>query len=233
MAQRTPRRDSLPLMRRLNLFPGDSPVRRVLALGAHADDIEIGCGATLLALTRAQPGIEVTWVVFGARGERDTEARRSAEAFLSAAGTANVTAHGFRDGFFPHAGVELKDLFEELKLASDPDVIFTHGRHDLHQDHRVICELTWNTWRHHLIFEYEIPKYDGDIGSPNVFVSVSNELATEKARLIWDAFPSQRSKHWFDNELFLAFMRIRGMEAASESGYAEAFTCRKLSLLVE
>jgi LmbE family N-acetylglucosaminyl deacetylase len=219
-------------MFRIDLAHGAAPVRRVLALGAHADDIEIGCGATLLALTRAHAGTEVTWVVFGATGEREIEARQSAETFLANAGARDVSVHGFRDGYFPYIGTGLKDVFEELKAQIDPDVILTHARHDLHQDHRIVCELTWNTWRDHLILEYEIPKYDGDLGSPNVFVPVSKELASEKARLVTDAFPSQSGKHWFQEELFLALMRIRGMESASPTGYAEGFTCRKLSLLV-
>jgi LmbE family N-acetylglucosaminyl deacetylase len=219
-------------MLRFPLSSGDPPVRRVLALGAHADDIEIGCGAALLALTRANPAVEVTWVVFAASGERADEARRSAETFLASAASADVVVHGFRDGYLPHAGAEVKDLFEELKSRVEPDLVFTHTRHDLHQDHRAVCELTWNTWRRHLVLEYEIPKYDGDFGAPNVFVPVSRELAVEKARTVVDAFPSQQVKHWFDEELLLGVMRLRGMEAASESGYAEAFTCRKLSLLL-
>ena len=219
-------------MLQLPLSSGDQPVRRVLALGAHADDIEIGCGAALLALSRANSGVEVTWVVFAASGERADEARRSAETFLASAGNADVVVHGFRDGYLPHVGAELKDVFEELKSRVEPDLVFTHTRHDLHQDHRAVCELTWNTWRRHLVLEYEIPKYDGDFGAPNVFVPVSRELAVEKARTVVEAFPSQQVKHWFDEELLLGVMRLRGMEAASESGYAEAFTCRKLSLLL-
>lgn len=206
---------------------------RVLALGSHADDIEIGCGASLLALSRAHPEVEVSWVVLGAQGEREREARASAEAFLGAASRSEVVVHGFRDGFFPYIGGEVKDVFEELKSRLDPDLILTHARHDLHQDHRLVCELTWNTWRDHLILEYEIPKYDGDLGTPNVFVPVSEEIAREKARLVLQAFESQREKHWFDEQLFLGLMRVRGMEGRSPSGYAEAFTCRKLSLLIE
>jgi LmbE family N-acetylglucosaminyl deacetylase len=127
----------------------------------------------------------------------------------------------------------VKDVFEVLKSRLDPDVILTHARHDLHQDHRLVCELTWNTWRDHLILEYEIPKYDGDLGTPNVFVPVSEEIAQEKVKLVLDAFKSQTEKHWFDEELFLGLMRVRGMEGRAPSGYAEAFTCRKLSLRVE
>jgi LmbE family N-acetylglucosaminyl deacetylase len=208
-------------------------LRSVLALGSHSDDIEIGCGATLLALTRARPEIEVTWVVLGAEGKREREARASAEAFMGAATRSEVVVHGFRDGFFPYIGGELKDVFEELKSRLDPDLILTHARRDLHQDHRLVCELTWNTWRNHLILEYEIPKYDGDLGTPNVFVPVSEEIAREKVRLVLDSFESQTEKHWFDEQLFLGLMRVRGMEGRSASGYAEAFTCRKLSLRIE
>ena len=192
-----------------------------------------GCGATLLALTRARPEVEVTWVVLGAEGAREHEARASAKAFTTAASRSEIVVHGFRDGFFPYVGGEIKDVFEELKARLDPDLILTHARHDLHQDHRLVCELTWNTWRNHLILEYEIPKYDGDLGTPNVFAPVSEEVAREKVRLVLEAFESQTAKHWFDEELFLGLMRVRGMEGRSPSGYAEAFTCRKLSLLVE
>jgi LmbE family N-acetylglucosaminyl deacetylase len=218
----------------LQFLLADAPrLRRVLVLGSHSDDIEIGCGATLLALTRARPEVEVTWVVLGAEGEREREARASAEAFMGVVTRSEVVVHPFRDGFFPYMGGEVKDVFEDLKGRLDPDLILTHARHDLHQDHRLVCELTWNTWRDHLILEYEIPKYDGDLGTPNVFVPVSEEIAREKAKLVVDAFASQREKHWFDDQLFLGLMRVRGMEGRSPSGYAEAFTCRKVSLLIE
>jgi len=216
-------------MLQVRLLDGDAPVRRVLTLGAHADDIEIGCGATLLVLTRSH-ALDVTWVVLSAHGDRDAEARASAEAFLANAAASSIECHGFRDGYFPYVGGEVKDLFEELKARIEPDLIFTHTRHDLHQDHRLVCELTWNTWRDHLILEYEIPKYDGDLGAPNLFVPVSRELALEKTRLLATAFESQRGKSWFDDDLFLGLMRVRGMEARSPSGYAEAFHCRKVSL---
>jgi LmbE family N-acetylglucosaminyl deacetylase len=205
-------------------------LRRVLVLGSHADDIEIGCGATLLALTRSQPAVEVTWVVLGAEGVRESEASASAEAFLADAASAHVLVHGFRDGFFPYVGGEVKDAFEELKARVVPDIVFTHTRHDLHQDHRLVCELTWNTWRDQLILEYEIPKYDGDLGIPNVYVPVEEDLAREKTALLLRLFGSQTEKHWFDEELFVGLMRLRGMEGRSPSGYAEAFTCRKLAL---
>ena len=185
----------------------------------------------MLALTRARPNIEVTWVVLGAQDVRAEEARASAETFLECAGETTIVVRGFRDGFFPYTGAEIKDVFEELKASFDPDIILTHTRHDLHQDHRLVCELTWNTWRDHLILEYEIPKYDGDLGSPNVFVPITEELAREKASQIVRLFGSQTEKHWFDEELFLGLMRIRGMEGRSPSGYAEAFVGRKLPLV--
>jgi LmbE family N-acetylglucosaminyl deacetylase len=214
------------------LVGGATPVDRVLALGAHADDIEIGCGGTLLALTRARPEVAVTWVVLGAEGEREREARASAEAFLASVPHSEVFVHPFQNSYFPYVGGQLKDIFEELKELYEPDLILTHTRHDLHQDHRLTCELTWNTWRDHLIFEYEIPKYDGDLGNPNLFFPISEDLAREKVQLIRDAYPSQGERHWFDEQLFLGLMRVRGMEGRAPSGYAEAFTCRKLSLRV-
>lgn len=216
----------------LPLLDGESPLRRVLALGCHADDIEIGCGATLLALTRARPDLEVTWVVLGADGKREEEARWSAAGFLAEAPASEVVVYGFRDGFFPYVGDQVKDAFEVLKSRLDPQLVLTHARHDLHQDHRLVSELTWNTFRDHLILEYEVPKYDGDLGAPNVFVPVSAELAREKTERIVEAFPSQASKHWFDEDLLLGLMRLRGMEAPSPTGYAEAFTCRKISFRI-
>jgi LmbE family N-acetylglucosaminyl deacetylase len=218
-------------MRPIMLFEGAPSTLKVLALGAHSDDIEIGCGATLLALQRRRP-VDVTWVVLGAEGVREEEASASASTFLAGAASSTVVCHGFRDGYFPYDGGEVKDVFEDLKRTVDPDLIFTHTRHDLHQDHRLVCELTWNTWRDHLVLEYEIPKYDGDLGTPNFFVEISEELAREKARMLETAFASQRGKHWFDESLFLALMRLRGAETRSRSGYAEAFFGRKVALAV-
>ncbi len=203
-------------------------VERVLAIGCHADDIEIGCGGTLLALTRQRPALHVTWVVIAASGSRAEEARESANAFLTDATDTDIRVLGFRESFLPYIGGEVKEAFETLKDV-EPDLILTHTRHDLHQDHRLACELTWNTFRDHLILEYEIPKYDGDIGVPNVFVPLEDELVDAKVDLIGRHFPSQVGKHWFDKELLRALMRLRGMECATR--YAEAFTCRKLSLL--
>ena len=211
----------------LSLSGGGRPLRRVLAIGCHADDVEIGCGGTLLALTREHPALEVTWVVLGAEGDRAAEARASAEAFLASAGRAEVVVHGFRDAFMPYYGESVKEAFEELKRV-EPDLVLTHTRADLHQDHRLASELTWNTFRDHLVLEYEIPKVDGDLGAPNLFVPVSKELAQEKVDRLVASFASQRDKHWFDAEVFLGLMRIRGMECRSSSGYAEAFFARKV-----
>jgi LmbE family N-acetylglucosaminyl deacetylase len=204
------------------------PIERVLAIGCHADDIEIGCGGTLIALTRARPGLAMTWVVLAAPGERAAEARASAETFLADAAGSDVQVHEFRDGYLPYLGGEVKDVFEGLKDVQ-PDLVFTHTRHDLHQDHRLACELTSNTFRNHLILEYEIPKYDGDLGSPNVFVPLEEAVVEEKLRIVREHYASQSGKHWFDDEVFRGLMRLRGMESATR--YAEAFTCRKLTLV--
>lgn len=206
------------------------PLRRVLAIGCHADDIEIGCGGTILTLLRANHELELDWVVLSAAGERGDEARASAGAFLESAAAARVEVHEFRDGFFPYSGGEVKELFEDLKGRVDPQLVLTHTRADLHQDHRHACELTWNTFRNHLILEYEIPKVDGDLGVPNLFVPLTAEIAEMKVALLARHFPSQSGKHWFDRELFLGLMRLRGMEAIAPERLAEAFTCRKLVL---
>ena len=201
---------------------------RVLAIGSHADDIEIGCGGTLLRLAAGRE-LEVHWVVLSANEERGSEARMSAEAFLAGSARSEVSVEGFRDAFFRYGG-EVKEYFEALKARVSPDVILTHHGSDLHQDHRLVAELTWNTFRDHLILEYEIPKYDGDLGSPNVFVHLDEDTARRKAALLLDWFPSQRSKPWFTEDLFLALMRLRGMESGSPSGYAEGFYGRKVLL---
>jgi LmbE family N-acetylglucosaminyl deacetylase len=212
----------------LGLSPAEAP-RRILAIGCHADDIEIGCGGTILTWLASRPGIEVDWVVLAASGARADEARASAESFL-AAGVGRVEVHGFRDGFLPYVGAEVKELFEELKGRVEPDLILTHTRYDLHQDHRLACELTWNTFRHHLILEYEVPKVDGDIGNPNTYVPLSAATATKKVDLLEQHFKSQAGKHWFDRDTFLGLMRVRGMEALAPERYAEAFTVRKAVL---
>jgi len=211
-------------------FSPAEPVRRVLAIGCHADDIEIGCGGTLLALARANPELEVDWIVLAAEGGRAGEARASAEGFLAGAATSRVEVLGFRDGFLPYLGGDVKDAFEALKGRVDPQLVLTHAGYDLHQDHRLACELTWNTFRNHAILEYEIPKVDGDLGRPNVYVPLSMEDVEEKLALLERHFPTQAGKHWFDRETFLGLMRLRGMECVAPNHYAEAFTGRKVVL---
>ena len=205
-------------------------VQHVLCLGAHSDDIEIGCAGTVLSLIDGEPPIEVTWVVFSGEGQRGAEARASARAVLAGAKSAHVTVEGFRDGFFPSESAAIKEYFEALKQRVAPDLIFTHYRDDLHQDHRLIGELTWNTFRDHLILEYEVPKYDGDFGSPNVFVPLDTARCRQKIDLLLTHFASQRDRRWFCEELFRSVLRVRGMEANAPDGYAEAFYGRKAVL---
>jgi LmbE family N-acetylglucosaminyl deacetylase len=201
-------------------------IKNVLCLGAHSDDIEIGCGATIRKLTRELPGLAVWWVVFTADGRRQAEAKSSARAFLRNAGKSQVIIKQFRNGYFPFEGAVIKDFFETLKSRVKPDLIFTHFRDDRHQDHRLISDLTWNTFRNHQILEYEIPKYDGDFASPNLFVPLSDQLAKGKADYLCRHFPTQGDKHWFSRDTFLALMRLRGVECCAE--YAEAFYARKI-----
>jgi LmbE family N-acetylglucosaminyl deacetylase len=210
---------------------GEPPVPlTVLCLGAHADDIEVGCGGTVLEITARRPGSLFHWVVLCARGQRRKEASASAEFFLKQAGTRSLTFEDFRDGFLPYEGARVKEFFERIKGEVQPDLVLTHCRGDLHQDHRLVNELTWNTFRDHLILEYEIPKYDGDLGQPNVFVPISRASAAAKAEGIVEHFASQQGKHWFGEETFLALLRLRGIEARAPSGYAEAFYGRKIPL---
>jgi LmbE family N-acetylglucosaminyl deacetylase len=210
-------------------FDKQAPLR-LLALGAHSDDIEIGCGGTLLSLLDRYPGSVVHWVVFSASGSREDEARRSAEDFLRAAGASDVRVRTFRDGFLSLEGIAVKEYFETLKAEITPDVVFTHRLEDRHQDHRYLAELTWNTFRNHLVLEYEIPKYEGDLGHPNVFVPLEPEIVTRKIRLLMEHFGTQRSKRWFTEDLFAGLMRLRGIEAGLPVGSAEGFYVRKLLL---
>jgi LmbE family N-acetylglucosaminyl deacetylase len=217
-------------MIQLNLRRESTKPLTVLCLGAHSDDIEIGCGGTLLKLCEQYPAIVLQGVVFSAIGIRAEEARRGAILFGGTAAGDSLLLKAFSDGFMPFEGAGIKAVVEELKHAIQPDLIFTHSRRDAHQDHRLLAEATWNTFRDHLILEYEIPKYDGDIGQPNVFVHLAPELCQKKVKYILDAFQSQRSKAWFEESTFLALMRLRGMESNAPGGYAEAFYCRKLVL---
>jgi LmbE family N-acetylglucosaminyl deacetylase len=204
---------------------------QLLCLGAHSDDIEIGCGGTLLHLKQALPGLKFYWVVFSACGPRGREAEKGAELFTAGC-QKEIVLKDYRDGFLPYNGAQLKDSFEELKNLVHPDVIFVPWGGDAHQDHRLLSELTWNTFRNHLILEYEIPKYDGDMGRPNLFVPLDSPLYQTKIDFLFEAFRSQRSKQWFDRETFLGLMRIRGIESNSPSGYAEAFHVRKVALQI-
>jgi LmbE family N-acetylglucosaminyl deacetylase len=199
----------------------------VLCLGAHSDDIEIGCGGTLLHLKTAYPRVRFHWVVFSASGCRGREAAKSAELFTAGC-EKEVVLKEYRDGYLPYHGPDIKDCFEDMKGQLNPHLIFTHWQSDAHQDHRLVSELTWNTFRNHFILEYEIPKYDGDMGRPNVFVPLAKPLPEQKLNCLLEVFESQRTKPWFDRELFRGIMRVRGMESNSPSGYAEAFHCRKL-----
>ena len=214
----------------LRIGRSEAAPRRVLAIGAHPDDIEIGCAGTLLNLIEQNAVGEVRWVVLSGEGERVGEARRSAEALLDTVPRSQVVVRDFPDGFFPYEGQRIKDFFEQLKADFSPDVVFTHQRADLHQDHRLSCELTWNTFRDHLILEYEVPKYDGDMSAPNAFVALDESLRRRKIDHLMRHFGSQCSKRWFREDLFSGLLRLRGMECNSPSSYAEAFFCRKAVL---
>jgi len=198
---------------------------RVLAIGAHSDDIEIGCGGTLLRLASEVQQLDLTWVVLSAEGSRADEARAGAEAF----GATTVEVEAYEDAFFKY-GREVKEHFEGLKARVAPDLVLTHHGSDLHQDHRLVAELTWNTFRDHLILEYEIPKYDGDLGAPNVFVQLDEEVARRKLEALQRCFPSQAGKPWFTDDVFRGLLALRGMESRAPSGFAEAFYGRKLAV---
>jgi LmbE family N-acetylglucosaminyl deacetylase len=214
----------------LELIPNirDDRKYRILCLGAHCDDIEIGCGGTILKLSEQFKNLSFHWVVFSSNKMRAQEARNGAKAFLEKAQEITVEINNFRNGYFPYVGSEIKDYFEKLKHTVDPDIVFCHYRQDLHQDHRIISDLTWNTFRNHWILEYEIPKYDGDLGSPNFFVPLSEATCNRKISKIMNAHESQKDKHWFKADLFMSLLRLRGMEACSREGFAEAFYCRKI-----
>jgi LmbE family N-acetylglucosaminyl deacetylase len=205
-------------------------VRRILCLGAHSDDIEIGLGGTLLKLVQQVPDLEIWWVVFSAPGLRAEEARQSAEDFLEGVASKEVRIGSFRESYFPSEWPLIKEWYEEIKTKFNPDVVFTHYRDDRHQDHRVLSDLAWNTFRDHLVLEYEILKYDGDLGRPNVFMPLSEEICHRKVELLLKHFRTQSTKHWFTSDTFEAIHRVRGIECASPTGRAEAFYSRKMVL---
>lgn len=208
--------------------PGDR--LSVLCLGAHSDDIEIGAGGTLLSWMDRGVRLDVHWCVLSGIDERGREAKASATDFLAAAENRTIEIMNFRDGFFPEQGEQIKIWFEALKGRVNPDIILTHRQDDAHQDHRQVSRLVWNTFRDHLVLEYEIPKWDGDMARPNLYVPVSASVMQRKLDLLMAHFGSQRSKQWFDAETFLGLARLRGMECRASERYAEAFVARKLSL---
>ena len=212
----------------LSLNNEDGKDLKVLCLGSHSDGLEIGCGGTILKLIEKYRQIEICWVVFSGNELRADEARKGAQVFLKQGKDKRVIIKDFRESFFPYIGFEIKEYFEQLKQEFTPDIVFTHYRHDLHQDHRLISELTWSTFRDHLILEYEIPKYDGDFGSPNLFVPISESICRRKIQYLLDTFETQKNKHWFSEDTFSAMLRLRGMESKSPSKFAEAFYCRKM-----
>lgn len=215
-------------MLKVSFDRGEDSDFRLLCLGAHSDDIEIGCGGTVLRLLEEKPNVEVFWVVLGATGQRAIEATGSANILLAGAKRRKIIIRGFRDGFFPYIGAEIKDFFEELKREYSPDLILTHYRQDLHQDHRLVSELTWNTFRNHLILEYEIVKYDGDIGAPNYFVHLNDSTSRKKIQHLLECFGSQRDKNWFTEDSFFSILRLRGLESHAPDKYAEGYYCRKV-----
>jgi LmbE family N-acetylglucosaminyl deacetylase len=216
----------------LSLVPVAAGGLSVLCLGAHPDDIEIGAGGTVLQLAAAGRLASAAWVVLSGTPERAREGRRSAAAFLDGVADPTIAFHEFRDGYFPAAFGEIKDAFEGLKASVRPDLVLVPRTDDAHQDHRLVAQLAWNTFRDHLILEYEIPKYDGDLGAPDVFVPLDEAILERKIDLIAGAFGSQAGRTWFDPETFRGLARIRGIEAGGDVRYAEAFHARKLRLAI-
>jgi len=218
--------DGLEKMINLKSEKQSSP-KKILVLGAHCDDIEIGCGGTLLSIIKDNPNVDICWVVFSSNERRKQEATNGAHEFCTNVNKLDLRIFDFRDGFLPYHGEQVKEVFESLKKEINPDLVFTHYRHDLHQDHRLVSELTWNTFRDHLILEYEIPKWDGDLGIPNSFVHLDEDLGLKKIKILQQTYNSQQNKAWFTDDLFWSLMRIRGMESNSPSRIAEAFYSRK------
>lgn len=205
-------------------------LRHITCLGAHCDDIEIGAGGTITRLIERNPDVHVDWIVFSSNAERKVEAANSARAWLAGSASQNVQILEFEDRFFPDQWRTLKEEIGRLRATADPDLVFTHYRQDLHQDHRTIAELTWNAFRDTLVLEYEIPKYDGDLGQPNFYMPLTRAQLDTKITALHEHFPSQTSKPWFDAELFRSLPRVRGIECNAPDGYAEAFHARKVRL---
>jgi len=210
-----------------NILNKESKIN-ILCLGAHSDDIEIGCGGTILRILQEFDNICVKWIVFSALNDRKTEAVQSAKNFLNNVKKQNVIIKDYKENYFPFIGDKIKDYYDEIKYNFNPDIIFTHYKNDAHQDHKIISDITWNTFRNHMILEYEIPKYDGDFGSPNLFIKLPENVCQKKINYIMNNFKTQKRKNWFTDDTFWALLRLRGMEAKSPSKYAEAFYCKKI-----
>jgi len=220
-------------MSAISLATHSGKLEHVLCFGAHCDDIEIGCGGTILTLLETCDNLEVTWVLFTSSEKRREEAERGASAFCEKAAKLNLKIFDFRDGFLPWSGAEVKDAMEQVKREINaPDLVLTHYHKDMHQDHRFIAELTWNTFRNHLILEYEIPKWDGDLGTPNTYLPLSKNTGREKIRLLQEVYNSQQTKKWFTDDLFWSLMRLRGMECNAPDNIAEAFYGRKNKIVL-
>lgn len=209
-------------------FEEGSEGLNLLLLGAHCDDIEIGCGGTILKIIQEYKVKHVKWVVFSSTPDREREARTCAEHFLREVSSKEIIIKDFKDGLLPQMTIEVKSLLEEIKATFNPDIVFTHYQHDHHQDHRLLSQLAWNTFRNHLILEYEIPKYDGDLGNPSIFSEIDDPIAEKKVNALMEYYATQRKKHWFEKDTFYSIMRIRGMQAVCK--FAEGFYSRKAKL---
>ena len=210
----------------IKLFENKKP--KILCLGAHPDDIEIGCGGSILRIIKKIPAAQFRWIVFSGNEIRVQEALKSAYSFLNKIELKQIEIYKYRESYFPFIGSKIKDSFEDLKKSCSPDLIFTHHSKDAHQDHRLISDLTWNTFRNNFILEYEIPKYDGDLTIPNFYVQIDKAIVEQKISLIYNTFRSQKEKEWFSEDTFESIMRLRGVESNSPSQYSEAFHCRKI-----
>ncbi|MCW3997876.1 MAG: PIG-L family deacetylase [Candidatus Bathyarchaeota archaeon] len=209
-------------MFKMKFFEG-SKKPKILCLGAHSDDIEIGCGGTILRIIKEVPEAQFRWVVFSGNKIRKKEALEGVSIFLSEIVSKKIDVHNFRESYFPFIGAEIKDCFEKIKKEFNPDLIFTHYKKDAHQDHKLISKLTWNTFRNHFIIEYEIPKYDGDLGTPNLYICLDEVIVKRKINYLYEAYQTQKKKPWFSEDSFRSILRIRGLESNSPTNYAEAF----------
>lgn len=213
----------------LRITPPTDRALRVVALGAHADDIEIGAGGLIQRLVADTPSLSIRWLVASATPERRREAEKASSRLVGSVSDCTLDIGDLRDGFLPFLGPAPKEWL--IRHAGfEPDIVICPRGEDLHQDHRLVGQLAWQVFRSSLIFEYEIPKYEGDLGRPNVYVVLDRATAERKVATILEAFPSQRSRRWFEPETFWALLRLRGIEAASPTGFAEAFHASKIVL---